>query len=208
MKTKLIVTLIFLCCTGILKAQNRLAGVGGLIKIGTDISFFSSGLGVQHIPVTGFHIGLAPSFQLSPSVYFKPEVAFSMKGGRMNYDSGFGYFDGDVRYRINYFEFPMMLGIKPKPRFSIEIGPYVAIEAGGNFDFEGDFAYGYGRFYREDIHDFDYGIAAGVKIGPLEIRYYHGLQEIAGSDISRAFLGNTTNHSVQICFQRSRFKKF
>lgn len=122
MKTKLTVTLIFLCCTGILNAQNTLTGLGGLLKFGTDISFFSSGLEARHIPVTGFHVGLAPSFLLSPTVYFKPEAAFSMKGGRMNYDSGFGHFNGDVRYRINYLEFPVMFGIKPKPIFSFELG--------------------------------------------------------------------------------------
>ncbi|MGV8139084.1 MAG: porin family protein [Mangrovibacterium sp.] len=207
MKTKITTILVFLCCSGMLKAQNRLAGAESLLKIGTDISFFSSDREAQHIPVTGFHIGIAPTIQLNPSVYFKPEAAFSMKGGRMNYDSGFGHFNGDVRYRINYLEFPMMFGIKHKPGFAIEFGPYAAIEVGGNFDFEGDFAAGYGKFYREDIRDFDYGIAAGIKIGPLGVRYYHGLQEIAGNDVSQAFLGNTKNHTFQICLQRSRFRK-
>jgi hypothetical protein len=208
MKAKVIITLNMLYFSEILNAQNRLIGAGGLLKIGTDISFFSSGLEARHIPVTGFHVGLAPSFLLSPTVYFKPEAAFSMKGGRINYDSGFGHFNGDVRYRINYLEFPVMFGIKPKPNFSFEFGPYAALEVGGNFDFEGDFASGYGRFYREDIRDFDYGIVAGINAGPLQIRYYHGLQEIAGSDVSHAFLGNTANHSVQICLQRRRFRKF
>lgn len=207
MKTRLVILLVVLCYTDTLKAQNRLERISGMIKVGSNISFFSSDMDVQNIPIKGFRLGIAPIFPLSRSFYFKPEVSFSMNGGRVKYDSGFSSFNGDVRYRINYFEFPMMLGVKLKPQFSIEIGPSVAVEAGGNFDFEGDFAYGYGRFYREDIQDIDYGIAAGVKIGPLEIRYYHGLKEIAGNEISQAFLGNATNHAVQICFQRGRHRK-
>jgi len=43
MKAKVIITLIMLYFSEILNAQNRLIGAGGLLKIGTDISFFSSG---------------------------------------------------------------------------------------------------------------------------------------------------------------------
>jgi len=208
MKTKITVTLFFLCCTHLMFAQTKFSHAESLIKIGTDISFLSSDLNAQKIPLTGIHIGISPTIPLGHSTYFKPEIAFSMKGGRLNYQSTFGYFEGDVSYKINYFEFPMVFGIRPKTHFAIEFGPYTAIKAGGSFSFQGNFASGYANFDRKDIHDFDFGIVAGIKIGPFGILYYHGLQEIAATTASRAFLGNSTNHSIQICLQRRWFRKF
>lgn len=189
------------------KRQGRRAL--GALKMGVGIASFSPLDAEEGGSRIGFHIGLAPAFSLSDNFYIKPEVAYSLRGGKADYDlNNLGVFDGEITYKINYLEFPVMLGYKVTDRFHLEFGAYGSIPLVTNFEFEGDFASGYGSFDQEAIHDFDYGLAGGVKLGPIGIRYYYGLSKVASNLESEAFLGDATQHTIQIYLQRSRSRRF
>lgn len=189
------------------KRQGRRAL--GALKIGVGISSFAPMDAEDGGSRVGFHIGLAPAFPLSDKFYIKPEVAYSLRGGKADYDlNNLGVFDGDITYNINYLEFPVMLGYKVTDRFHLEFGAYGAIPVTTNFKFEGNFAQGYASFDQEAIHDFDYGLAGGVKLGPIGIRYYYGLSTVPDSSSSEAFLPEATQQTVQIYLQRSRSRRF
>ncbi|UZR97371.1 porin family protein [Chondrinema litorale] len=185
---------------------------------GQIFSYFKKGVGISFLsPINandsgvraGFHLGFAPSFPLGENTILKPELAFSMKGGKAGYNpSNLGVFDGDITYKINYLELPVAVGYKIGRLFQIEAGAYGALPVGTSFDFDGQFVAGYGSFDKDDIHDFDYGLIGGIKIGPLGIRYYHGLTTVAATDISEVFLGDASQYTVQIYFQRSKNRGF
>lgn len=178
-----------------------------LLKIGMNVNYFSGDLPGDGAARVGLNVGLAPTIPLQGQFYLKPELSFSQRGGRIDYDQGFAGFDGNVVYRLNYIDLPLLIGYRVGPMLAVEAGGFAAFEVGGNFDFQGTFFSGYGSFDRDDIEDFNYGLAFGIKVGPLGVRYYYGLQEIAsGSEVSE-FLGNATTHSVQIYLQRSGRRK-
>ncbi|MFC7526550.1 outer membrane beta-barrel protein [Parapedobacter sp. GCM10030251] len=186
------------------------AGRPSLFKLGTSVSFFSGHHGDQGGPRIGFSGGIAPTIPLSLRVYLRPEVAFSMKGGRIDYSTA-DVFSGNVRYRINYFEFPLVLGIHANRWLGVELGGYAALKTGGKFDFQGTFAYGYGTFDRDDLDSYDYGPVFGLVLHSRRlqfgIHYYYGLNAIAANDRSRTLLGNAANQTIQVSIQRKRLRR-
>lgn len=181
-----------------------------ILRTGPGLSYFSGHEGSRGVPRMGLSIALAPTFTLSEQFYLKPELAFSMKGGKIEYNSS-GVFNGSVRYRINYFELPLLLGIRPLDWLAFELGGYGAVEVGGNFDFTGTFSYGYGVFDRDDLNDFDYGVTMGVVFRSrrlhLGIRYYHGLQEVSSGSASHVLLGDAAMRTFQLTLQKVRQRK-
>lgn len=181
-----------------------------ILKTGAGINFFSGHQGSQSVPIVGVSVGLSPSLPLSKRIYLRPEVAFSMKGGRIDYLAG-NIFNGNVRYHINYLELPVMIGIRANAWLALEAGAYGAIKLGGNFDFQGSFTYGYGIFDRDDLEDVDYGPVGGVVLKTrfiqIGIRYYHGLNSVAANEKSIVLLGNAVSNTVQLCIQTKRFRR-
>ncbi len=207
MRTLFITLSALLLITSSLDAQRRGGGSERprflrLLKVGIGVNYFSSFEADDPGSRIRFHIGLAPTVELSDQVYFKPELAFSMKGGKADYDPGVqGVFDGEVIYRINYLELPLMVGFKPGRRVALEAGLYGAVPLSTNFEFNGDFVTGTGAFDSDAIQDFDYGWVAGLKFRTLGLRYYYGLQEVASETAADDFLGDATQHTVQIYLQ-------
>ncbi len=161
-------------------------------------------------PRVRLHAGLASNIYLKHKLYLQPGLGLSLKGGKILYSNDL--FNGDAVYRLTYIEFPLMLGVKLLDKLAVEMGGYGALLVNSNFDFNGTFSTGYGAFGYEELNVFDYGLSGGVvfnvarfKIG---VKYYHGLQKIASSSISEAFLGDATNHTLQVNIQHSlRFRK-
>ncbi len=207
-KTRLYIILVLcLCYTNPISAQM---GKTSILKAGVGINFFSNHNGSQSVPIMGVSVGLSPTLPLSKRIYLRPEISFSMKGGRIDYLAG-NIFNGNVRYHINYLEVPVMIGIQANAWLALEAGAYGAIKLGGNFDFQGSFTYGYGIFDRDDLEDFDYGSAAGVVLKTrfiqIGIRYYHGLNSVADNEKSGLLLGDAVNNTVQLCIQTKRFRR-
>lgn len=173
----------------------------GLFKIGLNISNLSFEADGESSARAGIAMGLAPAFPLAGHWYMKPELSLSSKGAKVDYSSSSGVFNGEIRYRINYLELPVLAGYEIRKRLSIEAGPYLAIKAGSNFDFDGTFFYGYGRLESDEIAPLDYGLNVGLKIGPLGIRYIHGLANITSGKNIEDFLGTAHNRTVQLYLQ-------
>lgn len=180
------------------------------LKLGLGISYFSHHAYGESVPRAGISIGLAPTIRLSRAAYLKPEVAFSMKGSRIDYNTA-GIFNGNIRYQLNYLDIPVVIGLRANRWLAVEAGGYGAIKLGGSFDFQGSFAAGYGTFDRDDLHGFDYGPVAGVALQSrlllFNLRYYHGLRSIAANEEAGLLLGDAANNTIQLSVQMKRFRK-
>jgi len=178
----------------------------GILKIGLNMNYLDIPNSSARL---GFSIGLAPAFTVDRNFYFKPEMSFSLKGGGSSYQDYF--YEGDVTYRLSYLEFPMMFGIRPSRHIAFEFGGYGAFLLGGSFAFNGTFYSGYGVFDSNELNNFDYGLAGGVVLSgrwlKVGIRYYKGLQQVSSMSSSQTFLGNATNHTIQIYFQRASLRE-
>lgn len=208
---KIRLAILVLICTvfsGSLTAQrNSPARIFSYFKKGIGISFLSPQETENSGVRAGFHLGFAPSFPFSSNTYIKPEIAFSAKGGKADYGSLTpGVFNGDILYKINYLELPVVFGYQASKFLSLEAGFYGAIPVGASFSFDGQFAAGYGEFDKDELHQYDYGLIGGIKIGPIGIRYYHGLTNVAATQLAREFLGTAIQNTIQIYFQRSAFR--
>jgi len=186
-------------------------GRPSLFKVGAGISFFTDHRGYQSVPRIGLSVGVAPTIPLSYRAYIKPEVSFSTKGGRIDYKAA-EVFSGKASYRIDYFDSPLVLGVRLHRRLAVEIGGYAAVKVNGRFDFQGTFAFGYGTFDRKDLSSYDYGPVMGIILHSrrvlVGVRYYYGLNAVAANDRSRVLLGNAANGTIQLYLQMKRFRRW
>lgn len=197
---------ILITCSALISSAATAQRRGlGIFKFGINASFLNPDLSNSNTARFGLNVGLAPAIPLNRILYLKPEISYSMKGGVANYEQPF--FTGSVKYRLNYFELPVVFGVRASKRVALEAGPYVAIRTGGNFDFKGTFFYGYGTFGAGDLSSVDYGVTGGLlftgRFALLGIRYYHGLHTVNNTPGLDVFLNNATNHTIQIYFQRN-----
>lgn len=179
---------------------------GPFLKTGPAFQFLNNDLEAINRVRLRFHIGIAPTIETGIKSYLKPEVTFAMKGGRVDYDDDFGNFDGNILYRLNYFDFPLVFGYRLRDKLAVEAGGYAAVNVGGNFDFDGAFFNGFGTFDSEAIETWDYGwiigLAFDTKRSIITCRYYNGIPEITSDPEAQPFLGNSQIRSIQISFQR------
>jgi len=198
--------ILFVFSSIISNAQFRRSGRGvGLFKIGLNVSYLNPDLAYSQSARAGLQIGISPTIPVQQYIYVKPELSFSMKGGSASYDQSF--YTGSVTYRINYFEFPVVIGFKPAKNIALELGGFGALRVGGNFSFQGTFFTGYGNFLPGDLNDFDCGLIGGLvlrgRVTNVGVRYYYGMADVASNEVINDFLGNATNHTIQLYFQPS-----
>ena len=135
---------------------------------------------------TGFAVGGAVEFGMSPTLSIRPEVLYTQKGAKVS--------EGDDEFRFNtsYIEipvlakyaFPMQGSIRPH----LLAGPALAFNTGCELELEvsGDTESADCEDDGLEISSFDYGLmfGAGVDIGAfnLGVRYDLGLSDIPDSD--------------------------
>lgn len=140
----------------------------------------------------GLHGGLFLKLRVTDHFAFQPELLYSTQGTELNYNNSF--VSGAVRYRMNYWQVPL-LGVFNVVRFvNVHGGIYLASLSGvsisnegtsGTFDFEQEMD-------KDNFNSMDYGLTAGiggdfdrVSIG---VRYNYGLRKIGKE---RDFLGTS-----------------
>ena len=140
----------------------------------------------------GFNGGLFLKLRVTDHFAFQPELLFSTQGTELNYDNSL--VTGSVRYRMNYWQVPL-LGVFNLVRFvNVHGGIYLAsltgvnvknVTTGGTFNFEEEID-------EDNFNSLDYGFSIGaggdfdrVSIG---LRYNYGLRNIGRE---RDILGGT-----------------
>lgn len=148
----------------------------------------------------GLHVGLFTQYPLGDVFAIQPELVYSTKGSRAEYDV-LGQ-EGDVKFNLNYVELPLLAVFKLGESAEIHAGAYLGYLLAANVSTEGDLGDDYQELDRDHFKSFDYGLAGGFALNfnpvTLGLRYNYGLKKLADSNAADAVLGDSKNSVAQI----------
>jgi len=151
-------------------------------------------------PRVGFHAGLFGQFELADAFAIQPEILFSTKGAKADYD--IAGFEGESKLNLNYIDVPVMAVFKIGDAFEIHAGPYVGFLLNAKFSTEGDLGNGVEELDKDHLSETDFGLSGGAAFGTesvkVGLRYNYGLVEIADSDIASTLVGDAKNSALQL----------
>jgi hypothetical protein len=146
----------------------------------------------------GMHAGLFSQFMILNTFGIQPEFIYTTKGSEASYT---GVFNQKVDFRLNYIDIPVLFVLRPIEIIEFYAGPYMGFLINSNIKYSGVLS-GEDELDRDHFKTIDYGLAGGVALnfGHLQagVRYNLGLQEIADSNASRNWLGDSKNSYGQI----------
>lgn len=202
MKRILIITLLTIALSSMAFAQNATSGLKG----GLNFSSLSTDGNNDKNLKMGFHAGVFTKIPLSASVALQPELLYSGKGIKLNYDES-TVADGETKFNLNYIDVPVRLVFNLSEDFEFQVGPYFSYLVNANVDTDAEFFGGdvisQDELDRDHFHAFDYGLSAGLgfDLDPLifGFSYNLGLQQVAkDNDVSYDLLGNAKNTVIQV----------
>ena len=136
--------------------------------------------------LTSFHLGLFMEIPISGRFSFQPEVLYSGQGYNMVENNDF---TGEVDYKVDYIQVPLMAKIYLVKGLYAEAGPQFGFKVKEEIDFKSDASSGDITIDPDDsqIKGFDTNLAlgAGYKFDnglSLSARYNHGLTSIFKDD--------------------------
>ncbi|KAF2341403.1 porin family protein [Flavobacterium tistrianum] len=174
-------TLFLTASFGMLHAQNNNVDTEFGVKGGFNMSnLYGSGDDVDDNNILyGFNAGVYATLPISDFVAIQPELLFTTKGSKLEYNSAFA--SGDAKFRLNYIELPLLVRVNVTKNFNIHAGGYASylvsskVSGNGTVDFDQDID-------TDDLNKFDAGISAGVGVdfNPISIglRYNYGLTTV------------------------------
>ncbi|OHT45645.1 MULTISPECIES: porin family protein [Flavobacterium] len=172
-------TLFLTASFGMLHAQNNNVNPEYGIKGGFNMSnLYSSDANDENI-LYGFNAGLYATLPISDFIAIQPEILFTTKGAKLEYNNALA--SGDSKFRLNYIEVPLLVRVNITRNFNVHAGGYASYLVSSKVTGRGDF-----NFEQEidtnDLNKFDAGLSAGVGVDfdPISIglRYNYGLTTI------------------------------
>ncbi|TKG96585.1 PorT family protein [Puteibacter caeruleilacunae] len=153
----------------------------------------------------GFSFGGALKIPVNRIISLQNEMVFSKKGGSITYLKN-AFYTGDVRYRLYYLDFPLLLRIKLGRAISLVGGYQGSLLIDANVEYVDPYVYGFVELDEREMNSWDNALVAGLAIGgrnrAFDIRVNYGLTDVAKSDYANTFLGDARNVSVMFCFTR------
>ena len=181
-------------------AQDGESEVG--IKGGINFSNFHStddDVDDQNLRI-GYQGGLFFKAALTDFLAIQPEVLYTTKGSKYNYDIGpFG--DGEITQKFGYLEVPVLAVINLGENFNVHAGPYVAYMLSADVENEADAdAFDFAdELDPDDFERFEYGLAVGAgfefDVIRLGARYDYGLSNV-GKEQSFSFDGSEVSSDI------------
>lgn len=153
----------------------------------------------------GLNLGLFFKLPVSEAVAIQPELLYSSKGSKLEYDNPIQG-DGEYRFNMNYLELPIMGVFSLGDRFNIQAGPYVSYLTSANIkNMDEDLSIqGVADLNEDSFKRFDYGLAAGIGYDfngfIIGARYTYGLNEVGKSDNLSGQLTNNSKNSNATVF--------
>lgn len=201
MKKLVFITILSVALGPMLLAQS--AGIKGGLNFS---SLSSDGNDDENLKV-GYHVGVFSTIPLSTSFALQPELLYSNKGMKMNYDES-AIANGETKFNLNYIDLPVKLVFKLTENFDVQFGPYVSYLINANTKTDAD-VLGFFDIDSEDELDrdrfnaIDYGLSTGVgfDLGGLVFgaNYNFGLKPVAKEgDPAYNLLGDKKNQVVQL----------
>ncbi len=155
----------------------------------------------------GINVGVFNKIALTKSVAIQPELLYSMKGTRINYDES-SFAEGDSKFNLHYIDLPVKLVFNLSEDFEFQVGPYVGYLIGANTETDATVMDAFNidsenELDRENFNTIDYGITAGLgfDLDPLIIgaNYSLGLNQVAKKDKApEEILDNAKNSVIQV----------
>lgn len=147
----------------------------------------------------GFNVGLYGQLLSSDVFALQPELLFSTKGSRDEFD---GLADETVKFNLNYLDLPVLAVFKLGESAEIHAGAYASYLLNANISYEGDLGNGGEDIDRDNFKSYDYGLVGGfgLNFGNLQVgaRYNYGFVKLADSDAAELVLGDAKNSVAQI----------
>lgn len=202
LKVKLGIVAVMLMLVGVKQASAQEARSG--IKGGLNLSnLYVDDVDDENVRV-GFNAGIYTQIMIGETFAIQPELLYSAKGAKTEYDNTFG--NGETDFNLNYIEAPILATFKLGDAADIHIGPYFGYLVSAKSKSTNETVFGdvdsEGEFERDNFNKFDYGLAGGIGFNfsalTIGLRYNYGLAEIAKSDTAEAFLGNSKNSTAQV----------
>ncbi len=203
MKKLLIVSLSVILLGTTLYAQEAETGIKG----GLNLSSLSTDDNNDKNLKPGFHVGVFTKIPVSESFAIQPELLYSGKGIKLNYDES-SFADGETKFNLNYIDLPVKLVFNLSEDFEFQVGPYVSYLVNANVDTDAEVLDFWNidsddELDREHFHSLDYGLSAGLgfDLDPLifGLNYNLGLNPVAkDDDVSRDVLGDAKNSVIQV----------
>lgn len=164
---------------GMLNAQNNNVNPEYGIKGGFNMSnLYSSDANDENV-LYGFNAGLYATLPISDFIAIQPEILFTTKGAKLEYNNVFA--SGDSKFRLNYIEVPLLVRVNITPNFNVHAGGYASYFVSSKVTGRGDFNFEQ-EIDTDDLNKFDAGLSAGVGVDfdPVSIglRYNYGLTTI------------------------------
>lgn len=155
----------------------------------------------------GFHVGVFNKIGISESFSIQPELLYSAKGFKYNYDES-AIADGETKFNLNYIDVPVKLVFNLSRDFEFQLGPYFSYLAGANVDTDAEVLEFFNidstdELDRENFNAFEFGLTGGLgfTLDPLVLgfNYNLGLTQVAKDDEpTEAMLGDAKNTVIQV----------
>lgn len=155
----------------------------------------------------GFHVGVFNKIGISESFSIQPELLYSAKGFKYNYDES-TIADGETQFNLNYIDVPVKLVFNLSRDFEFQLGPYFSYLAGANVDTDAEVLEFFNidstdELDRENFNAFEFGLTGGLgfTLDPLVVgfNYNLGLTQAAKDDEpTEAMLGDAKNTVIQV----------
>ena len=155
----------------------------------------------------GFHAGVYDKIPVNEVFAFQPELLYSMKGVKINYDES-SFAEGSSNMRLHYIDLPLKLVFNLSDNLELQVGPYVGYLIGANvqtdaevlnyFDIDSD-----EELDRENFNPIDYGLTAGLAFDFdayfIGLDYNLGLNPVAKSgESSEEIFNDAMNSTLQM----------
>ena len=200
-KTKLIAALLLLSALaiGLNPEANAQARAG--IKGGLNVSNLYIDDVDDENARYGFNVGLYGQVLSSETFALQPELLFSTKGTKADYNGLGGLMDQTVKFNLNYLDLPVLAVFKLGDAAEIHVGPYASYLLNANISYSGN-VNGDDELDKDQLKSYDFGLAGGLgmNFGPVQVgaRYNYGLVKIADSNVARDILGDSRNSCAQL----------
>lgn len=198
-KTKTVIFLVLICSLGTLSTNAVLAQARAGVKAGLNVSnLYIDDIDDENARY-GFNVGLYGQLLSSDVFALQPELLFSTKGSKAEYD---GIVDQTVKYNLNYLDLPVLAVFKLGESAEIHVGPYASYLLNANISYSGDIANGDDEIDKDHLKSYDYGLVGGfgLNFGQLQVgaRYNYGLVKIADSNTAETVIGDAKNSVAQL----------
>jgi hypothetical protein len=209
-RSVIMLTLSLVGFVSISSAQEQKAAIDNSLspKLGVKAGVNLSNLYVDNVDdenmKVGLNIGLFAKLPLARGFSIQPELLYSSKGAKLNYNNIL-LGKGEYRFNLNYVELPVLAVVNVAKNINIQAGGYVSYLASANIkDMDSDGTISNIKdLNAENFNRFDYGLVGGVGIDvqlfTVGVRYNYGLKEVGESgSLSGRLTENSKNSVISI----------